>query len=180
MARKGALAKAKAGAGKGRAAAAPPDSPAPKRSRRASGVEPTDAYLREAVASTLTGVFRGWTQEEIYAVEVDNKTLYKRLWDDKKTWCIDGTPALSAPYFLGLKQKYRSVPVATDELKMDNSLESYKTPIRPSLLNALALLKLARPCRVALSQWQLVNKELTQKDRARERIKFGGEKNNRY
>eukprot|EP00974_Lingulodinium_polyedra_P071021 6873968-Lingulodinium_polyedra.AAC.1 len=123
------------------------------RSWRGCGVAPTDAWLDTSLKKVIRLVFKNFSEAEIHGVQVQEKTLWQRLRDDKIQWCLKGSLALSGPYYDDLKHSYRMQARPIDKLKVRNDLgENSKDPDE-RLLRALSMLEYTRPCRARLGEY---------------------------
>eukprot|EP00974_Lingulodinium_polyedra_P081823 7922457-Lingulodinium_polyedra.AAC.1 len=67
------------------------------RKRGQKGQEPSHDYLKQAIAKTIREQFKQLNDHEIYSKLHEDKTLYDRLWHDRREW------VLKTPYGQTLK-----------------------------------------------------------------------------
>eukprot|EP00974_Lingulodinium_polyedra_P097649 9466038-Lingulodinium_polyedra.AAC.1 len=72
-----------------------------QRTHRGCGVQPTDAFLRDALAHILKEKFNGWPEVLINGVLAGSPplTLFARLTADKQSWVATGQPAMGPRYY---------------------------------------------------------------------------------
>lgn len=133
------------------------------RSKRACGIEPSTEWLAKQVNETIASVFASFSAREIDHELVNGLSLRQALTQDKRTWCLTGSPALSPEYYQEKKKAYRQSHRSTDDLRVREEHESNKKDVSNKLLSALALLKLKSPNRIGLCQWLSTVPSVSQK-----------------